>query len=201
MPGLVISPYARQGYIDHQTLSHDAYLKFIEDDFLGGARLDPATDGRPDPRPTCARTPRCWAICAATSTSASRPALRCCFPRTRPAGPSPGALHLQVTPRAVHLTPVHGRLAVQVICSELCQLAGSATLVSRGAQGALAQVKFAEQVVPEHRSVVLQIHHALLERLRRAHRHGQRFLLRLTIRALGPAGFATVVNGRVPVAP
>ncbi len=51
VPGLVISPYARQGFIDHQTLSFDAYLKFIEDDFLGGARLDPATDGRPDSRP------------------------------------------------------------------------------------------------------------------------------------------------------
>ncbi len=34
VPALVISPYARQGYIDHQTLSFDAYLKFIEDDFL-----------------------------------------------------------------------------------------------------------------------------------------------------------------------
>ena len=41
----------RWGYIDHQTLSHDAYVKFIEDDFLGGQRLDPKTDGRPDPRP------------------------------------------------------------------------------------------------------------------------------------------------------
>jgi phospholipase C len=51
VPGLVISPYARSGYIDHQTLSFDAYVKFIEDDFLGGQRLDPATDGRPDPRP------------------------------------------------------------------------------------------------------------------------------------------------------
>jgi phospholipase C len=51
VPGLVISPYARRGQIDHQVLSSDAYLKFIEDDFLGGARLDPATDGRPDPRP------------------------------------------------------------------------------------------------------------------------------------------------------
>jgi phospholipase C len=51
VPALVISPYARKGYVDHQTLSFDAYLKFIEDDFLGGARLDPATDGRPDPRP------------------------------------------------------------------------------------------------------------------------------------------------------
>jgi phospholipase C len=51
VPGLVISPYAKRGYVDHQVLSSDAYLKFIEDDFLGGARLDPATDGRPDPRP------------------------------------------------------------------------------------------------------------------------------------------------------
>jgi len=51
VPAMVISPYARAGFIDHQNLSFDAYLRFIEDDFLGGARLDPATDGRPDPRP------------------------------------------------------------------------------------------------------------------------------------------------------
>jgi len=51
VPALVISPYAKQGLIDHQTLSFDAYLKFIEDNFIGGQRLDPQTDGRPDPRP------------------------------------------------------------------------------------------------------------------------------------------------------
>jgi phospholipase C len=51
VPGIVISPYAKRGYIDSQTLSHDAYAKFIEDDFLGGQRLDPKTDGRTDPRP------------------------------------------------------------------------------------------------------------------------------------------------------
>jgi phospholipase C len=51
VPGLVISPYARQRFVDHQTLSFDAYAKFIEDDFLAGQRLDPRTDGRPDPRP------------------------------------------------------------------------------------------------------------------------------------------------------
>ncbi len=50
VPGIVISPYARPGFIDHQTLSQDAYVKFIEDAFLGGARLDPRTDGRPDSR-------------------------------------------------------------------------------------------------------------------------------------------------------
>jgi len=51
VPAITISPYARRGFIDQQTLSSDAYLKFIEDDFLGGARLDPGTDGRRDPRP------------------------------------------------------------------------------------------------------------------------------------------------------
>jgi phospholipase C len=52
VPGLTISAYAKKGYIDHQTLSFDAYLKFIEDIFLNGQRLDPKTDGRKDPRPT-----------------------------------------------------------------------------------------------------------------------------------------------------
>ncbi len=52
VPAMVISPYAKKSFIDHQVLSHDAYLKFIEDIFLSGARLDPKTDGRPDPRPT-----------------------------------------------------------------------------------------------------------------------------------------------------
>ncbi len=51
VPAMLISPYAKRGYIDSQTLTTDAYLKFIEDDFLGGARLNPATDGRRDSRP------------------------------------------------------------------------------------------------------------------------------------------------------
>jgi phospholipase C len=52
VPGLVISPYAKRGFIDHQVLSFDAYAKFIEDVFLSKARIDPRTDGRPDRRPT-----------------------------------------------------------------------------------------------------------------------------------------------------
>ena len=56
VPGLVISPYAKRGYIDHQMLSHDAYNKFIEDDFLFSQRLNPANDGRPDPRPDVRET-------------------------------------------------------------------------------------------------------------------------------------------------
>jgi phospholipase C len=50
VPALLISAWARHGYIDHQMLSFDAYLKFIEDDFLHGQRLNPKTDGRPDSR-------------------------------------------------------------------------------------------------------------------------------------------------------
>jgi phospholipase C len=52
VPAMVISPWVRRGTIDHQTLSFDAYLKLIEDRFLNGQRLNPKTDGRPDPRPT-----------------------------------------------------------------------------------------------------------------------------------------------------
>ena len=49
-PLIIIGPMVKKGYIDHQLLSSDAYLKFIEDEFLGGERID-ANDGRPDPRP------------------------------------------------------------------------------------------------------------------------------------------------------
>jgi len=52
VPGLLISPWARAGLIDSQTLSFDAYLKLIEDLFLDGERLNPATLSRPDSRPT-----------------------------------------------------------------------------------------------------------------------------------------------------
>jgi hypothetical protein len=51
VPGFVISPYARRGFIDHHTASFDSYVKFIENVFLRGRRLDPTTDGRPDSRP------------------------------------------------------------------------------------------------------------------------------------------------------
>jgi phospholipase C len=69
VPGLVISPYAERGFIDHQTLSFDAYLKFIEDDFLGGQRLDPRTDGDPTRARRCARKSPSSATSRTTSTS------------------------------------------------------------------------------------------------------------------------------------
>jgi phospholipase C len=52
VPAITISPWVKSGTIDKQVLSHDAYLKFIEDVFLGGQRIDPKTDGRADSRPS-----------------------------------------------------------------------------------------------------------------------------------------------------
>jgi phospholipase C len=53
VPAMLISPWAdRDLDVDHQTLSFDAYLKLIEDRFLGGQRLDGESEGWPDPRPT-----------------------------------------------------------------------------------------------------------------------------------------------------
>jgi phospholipase C len=52
VPGIMISPWAKGGTIDAQTLSFDAYLRLIQDLFLGGQRLDPETMSRPDSRPT-----------------------------------------------------------------------------------------------------------------------------------------------------
>ena len=51
VPAITISPWVKAHTIDHQVLSHDNYLKFIEDVFLGGQRIDPKSDGRPDSRP------------------------------------------------------------------------------------------------------------------------------------------------------
>ena len=49
-PLIIIGPMVKSGHIDHQLLSSDAELKFIEDLFLGSERID-ANDGRPDSRP------------------------------------------------------------------------------------------------------------------------------------------------------
>jgi phospholipase C len=52
VPGMAISPWVKPGLIDKQVLSHDAYLKFIEDVFTNGEQLDGGNEGRPDNRPT-----------------------------------------------------------------------------------------------------------------------------------------------------
>jgi phospholipase C len=51
VPGLLISPWAKAGTIDHALYSFDSYATFIENEFMGGARLNPAALGNPDSRP------------------------------------------------------------------------------------------------------------------------------------------------------
>jgi len=51
VPGLLISPYAISGYVDHSVLSTDSYATFIEQIFMGGVHLDPVAMGQPDARP------------------------------------------------------------------------------------------------------------------------------------------------------
>ncbi len=52
VPGIMISPYARAGMIDHQMLDFSSFATFVENVFINGARLDPAALGQPDARPT-----------------------------------------------------------------------------------------------------------------------------------------------------
>ena len=80
------APTPRRGYIDHQTLSFDAYAKFIEDDFLDGQRLDPKPTVDPTPDPPSARTSRSSATSPTTSTSTkrhARPSYSPSIPRPR----------------------------------------------------------------------------------------------------------------------
>jgi phospholipase C len=51
VPGLILSPWVKPGVIDHQTMSFDAYQRFIEDLFLNGARIGGFGGQRPDSRP------------------------------------------------------------------------------------------------------------------------------------------------------
>jgi phospholipase C len=52
VPSLLVSAWAKPGYIDHSLLSFNAYAVLMENLFMDGARLDPAALGEPDSRPT-----------------------------------------------------------------------------------------------------------------------------------------------------
>ena len=39
MPLLVVSPYAKSNYVDHTLTDQSSILKFIEDNWLGGQRI------------------------------------------------------------------------------------------------------------------------------------------------------------------
>jgi phospholipase C len=131
VPAIVISPYARRGVVDHQTLSFDAFNKFVEDDFLGGRRLDPRTDGRWDPRPDVRDAePRLGDLRRDFDFSAPpRP------PDPLPLHPRPGraaALHVRVRPQPG---------ALSITCSAAC------TITPRGARLSRTRVRAGHTVL------------------------------------------------------
>jgi phospholipase C len=138
VPGLVISPYARRGVVDHQVLSHDAYTKFIEDDFLGGARLDPATDGRPDPRPNVREAdPQLGNLVRDFDFSQSpRP------PLLLPTQPSPGAassLRVSVgAPATARLAHLRRGVKLSLACNDDCTVLVDAHVLVSGHAVAIA---------------------------------------------------------------
>jgi phospholipase C len=124
VPGLLISPYARYGYVDHQTLSHDAYLKFIEDDFLEGERLNPRTDGRPDSRPDVRENASILGKLANEFNFNQLPAPPVVLPTEPEPWAVPKALRMvdAATPRHQSLSRYGGNLIANLTCSVACRV-------------------------------------------------------------------------------
>jgi phospholipase C len=121
VPGLVISPYARRGFVDHQVLSFDSINRFIEDRFLGGRRIDPRTDGRWDPRPGVREASPRLGDLRRDFDFAQRPRRPLILP-LHPAPGRPSALSVDVTAQPV-LTG--GRIALRVRCNDSCNVHAS----------------------------------------------------------------------------
>jgi phospholipase C len=184
VPGLVISPYARPGYIDHQTLSHDAYLKFIEDDFLGGERIAPATDGRPDRRPTVREAlPELGAL--SRDFDFAQPPTP---PFLLPAHPAPWTLptafRLSVRATPARETPRFHRNAVVVnaTCTQRCILRVSGYLQLPGAAARRAGIASRSVSLSGSGAVRLQLKGAARALLGAA--HGRDIRAHLTVTAI-----------------
>jgi hypothetical protein len=134
VPGIVISPYARAGFVDNQTLSHDAYLKFIEDDFLGGERINPTTDGRPDPRPDVREANPALGDLAADFDFTQPPAPPFLLPVHPAPWSIPTAFRFSLAAQPLRQNPrLHrGGIVVSVTCSTPCQLSVSGYVRIRG---------------------------------------------------------------------
>ena len=155
VPGLVISPFAKRGYIDHQILSFDAYVKFIEDDFLGGQRLDPKTDGRPDPRPDVRETEPILGNLTADFDFRMKPRPPLILPQypvpsAAPAGPgmavagsitslAGATLTVQVTATGPHDTRLQGQVLTVAITPKT-------TILIDGRPGSVAALRVGEPV-------------------------------------------------------
>jgi phospholipase C len=180
VPGLVIGPYARTHFIDHKVLSQDAYLKFIEDDFLGGERIDPATDGRPDPRPDVRENEPALANLAGDFNFNRVPTPPFILP-THPAPwsiPTAFRLTLRGTPESEKPRLHGGGLVMRATCTSACALQVGGYITAPGMRLGVSA-----------RSLTLSGSHAIQLALAAAER---RQLMRLLARGLDAQAHLTI---------
>jgi phospholipase C len=178
VPGIVISPYARRGYIDHQVLSFDSFNRFIEDRFLGGQRLNPATDGRWDPRPDVREASRRLGSLRRDFDFSQPPQSPLILPEYPPPGQA-ARLKVVLTRRPV----LSGsRVLVRVRCNAGCRITAAA--FARGRDLGLRRAPF---VIGAHRTreLGLRLPAGRLARLKAAGQHVIRVRFRFDSR-LGP---------------
>ncbi len=202
VPGLVISPYARAGYVDHQQLSHDAYLKFIEDDFLSGQRLNPANDGRPDPRPDVREeAPGLGSLVSDFDFSQPPrpPLILSAHPAPGPPSSPPGSITvLPAKPplrlallfaRRQNLRSRHGRVELAVSCNMVCSLRAYGHLSLRRGHRKLG-LRGREAILAAHQitRIPLSLSSGNLAAVRRALRAHRRARAAIAIDAIAAEG-------------
>jgi hypothetical protein len=183
VPGIVISPYARGGYIDHQTLSHDAYLKFIEDDFLGGERINPATDGRPDARPDVRESSSALGNLVRDFNFSEPPVPPFILPTHPAAWSLPTAFRLKLETPLRQTPRFHrGRILAGARCTTRCTLTISGYLSIRRAHGVHIRLRSVRQTFGGRRRFLLALSAAdrrtLLHYLARRHAASARVTFR-----------------------
>ncbi len=196
VPGMVISPYARRGFIDHQVLSHDAYNKFIEDDFLGGARLDPATDGRPDPRPSVREDEPQLGDLSADFNFNQLPLPSLILPPVPPPGQRATLLLSVSRARAIDLREPLPEARLSVSCNDNCSVTITAHVMARGHLGqAVAAGPVRRLPAGQVRTLVVALGPAAIGALGRPGPHQLRVALTFHSR-IGPV---RVVSRVIPV--
>ena len=201
VPGLVISPYAKRGYIDHQTLSMDAYVKFVEDDFLGGRRLDPATDGRPDPRPDVREVaPQLGDL--RTDFDFDQQPRRPLILNPEPLPwPGPGPVTVRLRPVDVRSQLIRRpALTAQVRCTRLCATTVGAVVTDGRQEGLLAMPQPRLVGANQPTTLSLPMTQAVRQLARRALRNGRRVTVTIEALSEAQAGWISRARRRVRIA-
>jgi phospholipase C len=205
VPGLVISPYARHGYIDHQILSQDAYLKFIEDDFMEGERLNPKTDGRPDSRPDVRENEPLLGNLVKDFNFSAPPAPPYILP-THPAPWSMPAAFLLLdgeTPSLQRPDRHRGSIIVKLRCTISCAVSVTGTLKSGGASLGQLRILSKSATFAGKRTLALHLgglgHRSFKAALAASRKHPKPIHALLHITATSLAGSAQTIHANLPL--